>query len=164
MILDPAVIALLSAAFLVAGFCVYAAFTGWRILRHWDLASGSERQLALERRTYLVSAVMSMLLAMELFSLLLFIYSADRMHLLFVGAMCAAGSLSVNAYGYPALVMKIVNAIACGVWLVLNRLDSHGRDYPLIQAITLLTAAALVFIMLIVDILFVYIDPRIKYE
>ncbi len=37
-------------------------------------------------------------------------------------------------------------------------------DYPLIQAITLLTSAGLVLIMLVVDVLFVFLDPRIKYE
>ena len=40
----------------------------------------------------------------------------------------------------------------------------QNLDYPLIQAITLVTSTALVFIMLVVDILFVYLDPRIKYE
>ena len=39
-----------------------------------------------------------------------------------------------------------------------------ARDYPIIQAITLITSAALVFVMLVVDILYVYLDQRIKYE
>jgi peptide/nickel transport system permease protein len=37
-------------------------------------------------------------------------------------------------------------------------------DFPVIQAITLITSAALVLTMLLVDILFVYLDPRIKYD
>ncbi len=37
-------------------------------------------------------------------------------------------------------------------------------DFPIIQAITLITSAALVLIMLLVDIIFVYLDPRIKYD
>jgi peptide/nickel transport system permease protein len=37
-------------------------------------------------------------------------------------------------------------------------------DYPIIQAITLVTSTALVLIMLLVDIVFVYLDPRIKYD
>lgn len=47
--------------------------------------------------------------------------------------MCAAGSLNVNKYGYPALVMKSINFFLCGVWLIINYTDSKGLDYPLIR-------------------------------
>jgi ABC-type dipeptide/oligopeptide/nickel transport system permease component len=67
-------------------------------------------------------------------------------------AMLLGGSVFIeNVFRWPGVGSLLVNSI-------------DGRDYPLIQAITLLTSSALVFIMLIVDILFVYLDPRIKYE
>jgi hypothetical protein len=47
--------------------------------------------------------------------------------------MCAAGSLNVNAYGYPALILKIVNCLLAGVWLIINHTDNQGYDYPLIK-------------------------------
>jgi|YNPNPStandDraft_1061719.scaffolds.fasta_scaffold00297_2 peptide/nickel transport system permease protein len=39
-----------------------------------------------------------------------------------------------------------------------------GRDYPVVQSVTLLIALAIVFINLIVDISYAFLDPRIHYE
>jgi hypothetical protein len=47
--------------------------------------------------------------------------------------MCAAGSLGVNSYGYPVLILKIVNCLLAGVWLIINHVDTRGYDYPLIK-------------------------------
>jgi hypothetical protein len=66
-------------------------------------------------------------------SLFLFIYTADDLHPLFTGAMCAAGTLAVNSFGYPALLLKIVNFLLAGVWLIVNHVDNRGYDYPLIK-------------------------------
>lgn len=133
MIISPAVIALTGGTILVAGFGLTAAAVGLDILRGWDLTSGAEAQLRRERRTGLVSAVFSRLLFLQFLSFFLFIHAADHLHDLFVGAMCAAGSLNVNPYGYPTLLLKLVNLVLCGLWLILNHLDNQGRDYPLIR-------------------------------
>lgn len=133
MILQPAVLALLLIALLVSGMGIYAGYYGMRILGRWNPASGSEEQLELERRTYLVSTVMGYILSFELMSLFLFIYTADDLHTLFTGAMCAAGTLAVNSFGYPALILKIVNFLLAGVWLTVNHADNRGYDYPLIK-------------------------------
>ncbi|MGB5985183.1 MAG: hypothetical protein WBG37_07745 [Desulfobacterales bacterium] len=133
MLLNPAIIALLLISWLSSGFAIYAALVGDKIIQSWDLTSGSARQLALERKTYLIAHIFSYLMAVELFSLFLFIYTADNLHPLFVGAMCAAGSLNVNTYGYPALLTKLLSALLCGIWLILNYLDNQAQDYPLIR-------------------------------
>jgi len=133
VILQPAALALLLIALLVSGMGVYAGYYGMRILGRWDPVSGSEGQLELERRTYLISTIMSYILSFELMSLFLFIYTADDIHPLFTGAMCAAGTLAVNSFGYPALLLKIVNFLLAGVWLIVNHADSRGYDYPLIR-------------------------------
>jgi hypothetical protein len=111
----------------------YASYEGVRIIRHWDISSGSERQLALERRTYLVSTVMNYVLGFQLLSLFLFIYTADTISPLFIGAMCAAGSLKVNGFGYPAIILKIFSFLLSGLWLILNFTDNKAHDYPLIR-------------------------------
>jgi hypothetical protein len=133
MILHPATLALLLMALLVSCIGIYAGYYGMRILGNWNPASGSEQQLELERRTYLVSTIMSYILSFELMSLFLFIYTADDLHTLFTGAMCAAGTLAVNSFGYPTLLFKIFNFLLAGVWLILNHADSKGYDYPLIR-------------------------------
>jgi hypothetical protein len=133
MIINPAIIALLSGSVLIMAFACYALITALRILKHWDISSGSELQLLLERKTYLISTIFTYLLVFELFSLFLFIYTAEHIHDLFVGAMCAAGSLNVNDYGYPTLIFKILTFMFCGVWLIVNYADNQAQDYPLIR-------------------------------
>ena len=133
MILHPAIVALLLISGLVAGMIAYAAFFGVRILTHWNISSGSALQLALERSTYLVSTLVACALVLEIASLFLYIYTADSIHSRFVGAMCAAGAFNVNAYGYPALLLKIANCLLAGLWLIVNYADNKAYDYPLIR-------------------------------
>ena len=67
-------------------------------------------------------------------------------------AMVIGGSVFIESiFRWPGIGVLMVSSIA-------------DRDYPIIQAIAMVSAAALVFIMLIVDILFAYLDPRIQYE
>ena len=133
MIMHPAVMALSAGSLFVSFMVLCAAFYGAKILVYWDLKSGSERQINLERQTYLISTVMSYAFCFQLFSLFLFIFTADKLSSLFVGAMCAAGTLNVNNYGYPALLLKVVNFILGGVWLVINYTDNRAIDYPLVK-------------------------------
>ena len=133
MMFHPGVLALLLGSGLTSLMLCYSAYQGGRIIRTWDIGSGSEHQLELERRTYLVSTVMSYVLGFQILSLFLFIYTADTLSPLFVGAMCAAGSLNVNAYGYPTLILKIVNCLFAGLWLIINATDNKAHDYPLIR-------------------------------
>jgi hypothetical protein len=133
MTFHPGIIALLLGSILTTSMLVCAAYEGARIIRNWDISSGSELQLELERRTHLISTVMSYALGLQLLSLFLFVYTADTLSPLFVGAMCAAGSLKVNGFGYPAVILKIVNFLLAGVWLVVNYTDNKAYDYPLIK-------------------------------
>lgn len=134
MILNPAVIALLTAAALIAAMVLYAAWQAGRILDHWDLDSGSELQLSLERRTYLISTLLSYALLFQALSLVLLVYVADSLHVQIAGAMCAVGTFYINSYGYPTLILKIINFLLAGLWLLLNHVDTRGYDYPLIRA------------------------------
>ena len=156
MILNPSVLALLLIALLVSVMGLYAGYYGLKILFRWDPASGSEMQLELERRTYLVSTIMSYILSFELMSLFLFIYTANDLHPLFTGAMCAAGTLAVNSFGYPALLFKIVNFLLAGVWLVVNYADNRGYDYPLIRVKYRLLSLVVPLLLLESGLLFAY--------
>jgi hypothetical protein len=133
LLLHPGVIANLLASLIIALMMVYSAFYGVQILRHWDIESGSELQLVLERKTYLVSTILSYVFALQLLSLFMYVFTADNLHPLFVGAMCAAGTLNLNDFGYPTLLLKMFNFILAGLWLILNYADNQGYDYPLIK-------------------------------
>jgi len=153
MILRPAIIALLCGSTIISFMLIYATYYGFRIVRQWDIKSGSELQLSLERKTYLLSTIMSYLLAFQLASFFLFIFTADDIHPLFVGAMCAAGTLNVNPYGYPTVIMKVINFLLAGVWLILNYTDNRAFDYPLIKKkyLLLLVIAPLVLIEMVLQ-------------
>lgn len=133
MILHPSIIALCSGSLLTSAILLYAAFFALRILRHWNLASGSEYQVTLEHRTYLISTIMACSMIFQILSLFLFIHTADSLSTLFKGAMCAAGTLNLNVFGYPALLLKLVTFLLAGLWLIINHLDNQGYDYPLIR-------------------------------
>jgi hypothetical protein len=133
MILHPAIVALVFVSLLICAMILYSSFFGIRIIYRWNLQSGSEEQLALERKTYLISTILSYIFVFQIGSLFLYIYTADSLHNLFVGAMCAAGALYIDPYGYPTLLLKITNCILAGLWLILNYVDNQAYDYPLIK-------------------------------
>jgi hypothetical protein len=133
MVFHPSIIALYLSSILLSFMICYSSYFGVQILRKWDIRSGSELQIMLERRTYLISTILTYLFGFELISLFLYIYTTDQLHTLFVGAMCAAGSLKVNDFGYPTLLIKVVNFLLSGLWLILNFTDNRAYDYPLIR-------------------------------
>ncbi|MCW8905647.1 MAG: hypothetical protein OQL28_00230 [Sedimenticola sp.] len=133
MLLNPAIMALILVSGVVLLMLLSASGFALQLLRHWDIGSGSELQLRLERRAYLISTLLAWVFASELVSLLLFVYNAEAMSGQFVGAMCATGVLNANPWGWPTLFLKIGLFFSGAVWLSLNGLDNRGYDYPLIR-------------------------------
>lgn len=133
MILHPGVLGLLIGGAVVAALMVTGSVVGLRILRTWDPSSSSENQLALERRTYLVSALVGVALWIEIGSALLFVHTVEDLHELFVGAMCATGSLNANPIGWWVLATKAAMVLLFPVWLALNGLDQRAGDYPVVR-------------------------------
>jgi ABC-type dipeptide/oligopeptide/nickel transport system permease component len=58
--------------------------------------------------------------------------------------------LTETIFAIPGLGRMLVDAIV-------------RRDYPIIQALLMVVATVLIGVNLIVDILYAYIDPRIRY-
>jgi hypothetical protein len=133
MPLTPAILALNLASLTQTLLLVLAAGFAIQILRHWDLSSGSERQLELERRTYLIATLVAWVFGGNLLSLLLFVYNAEQLSTQFVGAMCATGVLNANPWGWPTLWLKITLFFAGAAWLILNGADNQAPDYPLVR-------------------------------
>lgn len=131
MIFHTPIMALLLVSALGAAVAIWAAWFGMGVLRHWNPASGARAQLLMERKTELVSTLFAAVMIAETLALVLFVFNADRMAPLFVGAMCALGTLNVNAWGFPALFAKLALFFAAGLWLVLDRADRAAPDFPL---------------------------------
>ena len=133
MFLSPAILALILVSAVISLMLILASGFAIQVLHKWDINSGSELQLNLERRTYLISTLLIWAFASELISLMLFIYNAESMSGQFVGAMCATGVLNVNEWGWPSLFLKIAIFFSGTIWLALNYLDNKGFDYPLVR-------------------------------
>ncbi|MDV7269961.1 hypothetical protein RYZ20_03500 [Thioclava sp. A2] len=131
MIFRVPILALLLVAALAALVALWSSGFAVTVLRRWNLSDTGPAQLRRERMTELVSTLFGAVMIAELAALLLFVFNADRMAALFVGAMCAVGTLGVNPYGFPALYLKIAVFFAAVLWLVLDRADKMARDYPL---------------------------------
>jgi len=131
MLLNPAIMALFMVSVVISLMLLLATGFAIQLLKNWDIRSGSELQLRLERRTYLISTLLAWAFASELISLILFVYNAESMSGQFVGAMCATGVLNVNPWGWPTLFLKIAIFFSGTIWLSLNYLDNKGYDYPL---------------------------------
>ena len=96
MILHPGILALIVGSSIVLVMMSYAGWIGVRVLKSWDFDSSSAEQLTLERETYLGSTLAISALGFQVVSALLFLFTVDDIHELFVGAMCATGSLNAN--------------------------------------------------------------------
>jgi len=144
MVLSPAVLTLLCCGAAVCAVTAGAAIAGSASVIGWDPADGGARQLARERRLLLVEAALSVLLGWQLVSLFLFVATAERLHPLITGAMCAAGTLNASPYGYPALTIKVLASALCALWLVVNRASPGAMSTGLVRFKQLSVLAVLV--------------------
>ena len=133
MILHPGILALLSGSLIIFAIMCYACVIAVSIVRHWNMDSSSEMQLQLERKTWLVSALLNYALAFQVISAFLFILTAEDIHSLFVGAMCATGSLNANLVGWLVLLLKVLLLFAGGFWVLINLIDQNTEDTPLVK-------------------------------
>ena len=130
MILHPGILALLGGSLVTLLIMVGAGLQAVRILLFWDITSSSEEQLRLERRTWLISTLVNYALGFQVFSAVLFVFTADDIHRLFVGAMCATGSLNANLVGWLVLLLKGFLLFAAGLWGVAQSSRSEYRRLP----------------------------------
>ncbi|MFI4986851.1 MAG: ABC transporter permease [Alphaproteobacteria bacterium] len=68
-----------------------------------------------------------------------------------LGLLLSGAVLTESIFSLPGLGRLMVNAIL-------------SRDYPVVQAAALLTAFVFVFVNLLVDLSYTYLDPRIRYR
>ncbi len=68
-----------------------------------------------------------------------------------VGGLLGGAVITESIFGLPGVGRLAIDAIS-------------NRDYPMIQGAVILVAASFVFVNLIVDIIYAFVDPRIRYE
>ena len=67
------------------------------------------------------------------------------------GALLGGAVLTESVFGWPGMGLLLVDSI-------------FSRDYPMIQGIVLMFSALVISMNLLVDVLYGYIDPRIRYS
>jgi hypothetical protein len=133
VILHPGIWSLLIGSGLVLLMLLYSSAIAVKIAVGWDYQSSSASQLSLERKTYLISIIVQFVLFFEIIAALLFVYTIDDIHPLFVGAMCATGVLNANPVGWSVLGIKILLFFLAACWLALNTVDHQSEKYPLVR-------------------------------
>lgn len=132
MLPHPLVIALLIGRFAAAAVMIYAAWKGVYALRYWSADSSSALQLDLEREHYLLGAAVQVAVAAQIIDLALFVWLINNyLPDVIRGAMCGAGTLSANQYGYPLLYVKVLTPPLYAFYLLLQYLDNREPSYPL---------------------------------
>jgi ABC-type dipeptide/oligopeptide/nickel transport system permease component len=77
--------------------------------------------------------------------------------------------IPVLTFGAIYLAILVTGAILVETvfaWPGIGQLIYQGivfRDFPVVQAVVLLTAGMVIAVNLLVDILYAYVDPRIRY-
>ncbi len=160
MILESWSIALITCSAVTLIFGLIGAFTALRVVRYWDAGSDSALQIGLEEQIWLASTLVQFGLVVQVVSLVIFVYAADYFATILTGAMCAAGSLTANSYGLPALGCKLATIFLAVLWLILHRLDigsenlplTRGKSIWLILLLPLLIADALLVLLYLVNL------------
>jgi peptide/nickel transport system permease protein len=67
------------------------------------------------------------------------------------GNLIGGAVITEYVFGIPGVGRLVVDSI-------------FSKDYPMVQGVVLLTALAFVTVNLLVDILYGYLDPRIRYS
>lgn len=134
MILHPGILALLLGGLISLAMLTGGALLGYRIARYWQPSKADEQQLRLERQSWLVATLVQWAIGFEALSLLLFLYTLDNIHPLFIGAMCATGALNANSIGWHLLWIKTALFLGGGLWWVANRLDQQIPAAPLTRS------------------------------
>ena len=78
-----------------------------------------------------------------------------------IAPLTTAGMLFANLITGAVIIETVFN------WPGLGRLSIQGlvsRDFPVVQGITLMVATIVLLVNLLVDILYAYIDPQIRYQ
>ena len=69
----------------------------------------------------------------------------------FVGGFVTGAIVTETVFAWPGIGRLTIDAVA-------------QRDFPLLQAVILLDAVIILAVNLVVDILYAYINPRIRYD
>lgn len=138
-LLEPWVLLRIIAGIVTTAFFVRAAVTSVRVLRHFDLESYAEGQLALERQVELASTFVRVATGLQIASLALSSLAADRLSHGIRGAMCAYGVFNANEWGFRALGSTVLVAVLGGILAQIYAFDARTTSLVLVRKLSVFT-------------------------
>ena len=129
ILLSPEVIVILFTQTLLFVILSIALYHTLYILSHWVKGSTNTMQYSLEKKSYLVSSVVSFSLMVTLLLFTFFTYTINELASLLPGAMCGAGVVGANSFGAPAVAIKFFIILLSLLWLKLNHQDTLSKDF-----------------------------------
>ncbi len=128
----PVIVELFINTILLITFSI-SLFISIKIIFSWNFNSSTQEQYRLERLEYLSSLIIKISTLVLIAMLPYFAYLLDALHTIVPGAMCGAGVIGENRYGYPLLVLKVLAILLSSFWILLNREDLKAKNYPFIK-------------------------------
>jgi len=130
ILLSQEVIVYLFSETLLYGLLFVAFLVTVGLIKQWNFDTFTSKQFTLENRSYLVTIILFFVFILKIILLPYFIYTIDNLSNIVPGAMCGAGVIQANVYGYPLLALKIIILFLATLWLTINRLDVKAKNYP----------------------------------
>lgn len=139
MIFHPGILALVSGSIFVTFMMLYAAAVGTLIVLRWDFQSSSAYQLSLERKTYLISTIINYVLGFQIISSLLFVYTVDDIHKLFVASILCLSSQKVivryiHSLAAAVFLFVALSGIVSFVSIYIYELPTHNCPFDILQS------------------------------
>lgn len=152
-LLEPWVLVNVLLGVVSASMFARAAWTGLRVVRHFDVSRAHEGQLALERHLELASTYVQIASFLQVVRLALLVLAADRLSHGIRGAMCGYGVFDASPSGFRALGGSLAVAVFAGVLSQLFAFDRSVRAHDLAK--TLAIATIVLLPVAIADLFFV---------
>jgi hypothetical protein len=130
VLFDNSVFIILFSDTLLLILTIIATLGSIQILKHWDFHATTPQQYTLEKKSYLITLIISITLIFNILLLPYFAYTLESLSDIVPGAMCAAGVIDANQYGNPLLILRIFTLFLVGVWLIINQQDLQATNYP----------------------------------
>jgi hypothetical protein len=115
---------------LVGGIVFYSAL---KIFLEWDFEARIEKQFELEKRSFLLSALIRLMVITNLFLFFFYIYIIDDLSLYIKSAMCGVGVVNGMSEGWNALFIKLLSLFMAGFWLLLDLEDKKSLDQRFVK-------------------------------
>jgi hypothetical protein len=138
---EPWVLLRLVAGLVACALFARGAMTAQKVLRHFDVRSVAEGQLALEKQIELAATFVRVGAVVQVLSLALSALGADRMSRGVRGAMCAYGVFGANEWGFRSLAVTGLVALSAGVVAQVYAFDARVRTLDLARPLAVMTLA-----------------------